>query len=134
MTKQPIKTGVAPEQPKDTHKSTCAFLKHPYADCTCEQPGVPILAADVNGKLLGEEKIRELNEFIKTSRTEQPNQNLMIVKTIEGLIGVVNHNLGKLNENTKMLSCHRNSLILQALEEIDIFQKTTMHDLRKAFE
>ena len=65
---------------------------------------------------------------------QQPNQNLMLVEEIKGLLSQVNDKLGKLNENTKFLSCHRNSLVLQALEEIDLHQRTTIHDLRKAFE
>lgn len=65
---------------------------------------------------------------------EQPNQNAMIVKTIQGLMSVINHNLEKLNTNTRMLSCHRNSLVLQALEDIDIFERTTLFELQKAFE
>lgn len=65
---------------------------------------------------------------------EQPNKELMIVKTIQGLISAVNRELGELNESTKLLSCHRNSLILQALEDIDIFERTTLFELQKAFE
>ncbi len=58
----------------------------------------------------------------------------MIIKTIQSLISVINNNLEKLSESTKFLSCHRNSLVLKALEEIDIFEKTTLFDLQKAFE
>ena len=60
-------------------------------------------------------------------------ENIILVKTIQSLMTVVNHNLGKLNENTKYLSCHRNPLVLKALEEIDVFQQTTLNDLQKAF-
>ena len=66
--------------------------------------------------------------------TEQPNQELMIVKAIHSLISAVSRELGKLDEETQMLSCHRNRLILRALEEIDLFEKTTLFELQKAFE
>lgn len=66
--------------------------------------------------------------------TEQPNQNLMLITEIEGLMSQVNEKLDNMKENTLMLSCNRPKLILQALEEIDILQKTTLFELRKAFE
>ena len=56
----------------------------------------------------------------------KPNVDLMLVMTIENLMNVVNHNLEKLNIH--------NPLAAQALEEIDLFQKTTLFKLRKAFE
>ena len=68
----------------------------------------------------------------RETEPEQPNQE--IVKTIQSLMTVVNNNLEKLNESTKFLSCHRNSLVLKALEEIDIFEKTTLFDLQRCFE
>ena len=92
------------EQPKNSkHSPTCAFLNHPYADCTCKE-------------------------------IEQPNQELMIIKIIQDLMTVVNNNLSKLDEETQMLSCHRNVLVRRALEEIDLFERTTLFDLQKAFE
>ncbi len=66
------------------------------------------------------------------NKTEQPNQ--VIVRTIQSLMTVVNDNLEKLNESTKFLSCHRNSLVLKALEAIDLFERTDLFDLQKAFE
>jgi len=69
-----------------------------------------------------------------TKPTEQPNQNLIMVKTIQIILSIVNDNLGKLNSNTFNLSCHRNPLVMRALEEIDLFEKTTLFELQKAFE
>ena len=61
---------------------------------------------------------------------EQPNTNAMIIKTIQGLITCVNDNLGKLNE----LAEDGNYLAQKGLEEIDLFEKTTLFDLQKEFE
>ncbi len=66
--------------------------------------------------------------------TEQPNQNLMIIEEIEGLISQANEKLDILNRNTYMLPCQQPILISTALEEIDLFQKTTLFELRRAFE
>ena len=62
---------------------------------------------------------------------EQPNQNLMIITEIEGLISQVNDKLVKLSDE---LSIPNRAYLLRALEEIDLFQKTTLFELRKAFE
>lgn len=79
-----------------------------------------------------ESRCPKCNRIIPTEL--QPNQNLMIITEIEGLMSQVNEKLDNMKENTWMLSCHRPKLISQALEEIDLFQKTTLFDLRKAFE
>ena len=63
---------------------------------------------------------------------EQPNKNLMIITEIEGLISQVNEKLGKLEEPWKYN--YKTLVKSQAIEEIDIFQKTTLFELRKAFE
>lgn len=65
---------------------------------------------------------------------EQPNQNLMIIEEIEGLLSQVNDKLNKIEvifttENPKPWQAKD-----LALEEIDLFQKTTLFELRKAFE
>ena len=67
---------------------------------------------------------------------EQPNKDLMIIEEIEGLMSQVNE---KVFELQKMIykgdsANKRYELISQALEEIDLFQKTTLFELRKAFE
>lgn len=62
---------------------------------------------------------------------EQPNQNIMIIEEIEGLMSQVNDKLIKLSEG---ISIPNRAYILVALEEIDMFQKTTLFELRKAFE
>lgn len=103
-----------------------------------ENKGVPILAADINGKLLEEKELRALNDYINK------HPNLKIIEEIEGLISQVNEKVedldvgafgavpndfdvsGKMNERAVLKS--------QALEEIDLFQKTTLLvELRKAF-
>ena len=67
---------------------------------------------------------------------EQPNQNLMIIEEIEGLLSQVNDKLKKLDYRsvTSKMSLKRDKTRSQALEEIDLFQKTTLFDLRRAFE
>ena len=63
---------------------------------------------------------------------EQPNSNAMIVKTIQSLMTVVNNELVKLGENSERMS--RKAVVLKALEEIDLFERTTLFELQKAFE
>ena len=65
-------------------------------------------------------------------KAEQPNQDLMIITEIEGLVSQVNEKLERLHEPTYDKKTY--NLISQALEEIDLFQKTTLFELRKAFE
>lgn len=69
--------------------------------------------------------------------TKQPNQNLMLIDEIEGLLSQVNEKLDGLNNNITNQEpgdSNRKYRVNQALEETDSFQKTKMHDLRKAFE
>lgn len=65
---------------------------------------------------------------------EQPNQNLMIIEEIEGLISQVNEKLLIVNITVPMDDSKQSKLIAQALEEIDLFQKTTLFKLRRDFE
>ena len=69
---------------------------------------------------------------------EQPNQKLMIIKTIQGLMEVVKDNLSKLDLLTELAPIdkmkERKTLIAQALEDIDLFEKTTLFELQKACE
>ena len=77
---------------------------------------------------------RTTNRFMKAlETTEQPSQELMIVKTVESLLSVVNHNLGKLDKLAAGSTKHK-VLVRKAFEEIDLFEKTTLFDLQKAFE
>lgn len=66
---------------------------------------------------------------LSCDKPEQPN--LKIIAEIEGLISQVNDKLYKIREfkRTKQLNIRT-----QALEEIDLFQKNTLFELRKAFE
>jgi len=63
-----------------------------------------------------------------------PNKEIMIIDEIEGLISQVNDKLNKINtvfttDNPKPWQAKD-----MAIEEIDLFQKTTLFELRKAFE
>ena len=66
---------------------------------------------------------------------EQPNQNLMVIEEIEGLMSQVNEKIHKLTfSHDSSDVTKKQTLWSQAIEEIDIFQKTTLFDLRKACE
>lgn len=65
---------------------------------------------------------------------EQPNQNLMIIEEIEGLLNQVNGKLYELSEPQPIIMKCQKTLRSQAIKEIDLFQKTTLFELRKAFE
>ena len=73
---------------------------------------------------------REINDGISLESCpdcpEQPNQNIMIIKTIQSLMTVVNDNLGKLPDSSPLKT--------MALEEIDLFQRTTLNHLQEEFE
>ena len=64
---------------------------------------------------------------------EQPNQELMLIQTIQGLMACVNDNFDKLCVLGSDTS-ERKTLIAKALEDIDIFEKTTLFDLQKEYE
>lgn len=82
--------------------------------------------AAVNGKLLGEEKIRELNEFIKTSRTEQPNQNLMTFEQIDGCCDIIEKLLKELVPKTEQVA--------SCITTHKSWHDNNLKHLRKAFE
>lgn len=136
------------------------------------KPGVPVLAADSEGKLLGETELRALDKHIKRNYKpdqpkcdkcedtgnvleprkdspsvdwepcpdypEQPNRNIMIIKTVQNLMTEANKNISKLEVlgSTTEITAKRKVLIGQALEDIDLFQKTTLQEMAegKAFE
>ena len=66
------------------------------------------------------------------ANSEQPNQSIMIIEKIEGLMSQANEELEKLDGGH--YSCVKAVKKGLALEEIDLFQKTTLFKLRKAFE
>ena len=79
-------------------------------------------------------KPTESFEGLRTiDKPEWPNQSLMIVKTIQSLITVVNDNLGKLDVLSIGSTKHK-VLIRQALEEINLFECTTLNKLQKEYE
>ena len=69
---------------------------------------------------------------LSCDKPDQPNQSLMIISEIEGLVSQVNERLEKLDGGH--YACVKAVKKGQALEEIDLFQKTTLFELRKAFE
>lgn len=79
----------------------------------------------------------EPSPYNAINKPEQPNTELMIIKTIQGLVSTANRELGKLDEmamKERKGIVERAVLIGQALEDIDIFQRTTLNELQKAFE
>jgi hypothetical protein len=64
---------------------------------------------------------------------EQLNKELIVIKTIQGLISAVNRELGVLDKLTSSKTKHK-VLIGQALDDMDIFQRTNLAELQKAFE
>ena len=86
-------------------------------------------------KCYSKAKFSELtNEDYEGCKPEQPNQNLMIITEIEGLMSQVNDKLVSIPIGSYIGSGERRKLMGQAAEEIDLFQKTTLFELRKAFE
>ncbi|MCK5016940.1 MAG: hypothetical protein KAS32_07690 [Candidatus Peribacteraceae bacterium] len=83
-------------------------------------------------------KTEDAEQPIKTGcaiPVDQPNQNLMIITEIEGLMSEVNERLDEIIITDKIPGDSVRKLRKsQALEEIDLFQKTTLFDLRKDFE
>lgn len=66
-----------------------------------------------------------------------PLENLKIIEEIEGLMSKVNEKLSDLNHPAAPATVKRANQIKSksyALEEVDLFQKTTLCELRKAFE
>jgi hypothetical protein len=51
------------------------------------------------------------------------NENIMHVVAIEGLLSQVNDHLGKISDDKRTVKS-------KAIEEIDLFQKTTLYELR----
>ncbi len=67
---------------------------------------------------------------------EQPNTELLIVKTIQGLMTCVANELDKLGFNREQhkLVCKAKVEIGDLIERVDLFEKTTLFELQKAFE
>ena len=75
----------------------------------------------VNSKEIAEQVLGQANKL------EQPNQSIKIIEEIEGLMREANKAIYKLEPfaHTKLKN--------QALEEIDLFQKTTLRELKSSF-
>jgi len=54
------------------------------------------------------------------------NENIVHVEAIEGLMSQANEHLDKIVPNYRKQRIAKS----QAIEDIDLFQKTTLHDLR----
>jgi len=65
-----------------------------------------------------------------------PNKNMMIIERIQGLMSEVNVLVSELEplSATAKVTCEKRTMRSQALDEINLFQTTTQHELRKAFE
>lgn len=80
----------------------------------------------------------------KNSKTKgEINKNLMIVEKIEGLMNQVNDLVSQLepglngfeqSSKDNEIRRRRRTMKSQAFDEINLFQTTTQHELRKAFE
>ncbi len=81
-------------------------------------------------KPVGCPDLEAMHLSIPNKTPEQPN--LKIIGEIEGLISQVNEKLVQLP--TDGLPQGKGQKREQALEEIDLFQKTTLYELRKALE
>ena len=91
------------------------------------KPETRVNKAEDAGQHLQESLCRE-------TEPDQPNQNLMIIEEIEGLFSQVNDKLYKLSGGQPVLMKCTVTITSKAIEEIDLFQKTTLFELRKAFE
>lgn len=60
----------------------------------------------------------------------EPNKDISIIDCIYGLLSQVNEKIEKLSASTK----EKVRIKHQALEEIDLFQRTTLSELREVFE
>jgi len=70
-----------------------------------------------------------------TCGPDQPNQNAIIIKTIQELTHLISNDLNKMMLIDMAVPANsKRVLISQAIEEIDMFEKTTLFDLQKAFE
>lgn len=108
-------------------------VEQPASDFRLQQPRVikPEMRAN-KGEDAGQAP-HPCNYVNQQRLTEQPN--LKIIEEIEGLISQVNEKIHKLIFTHKAANITRKqTLWLQALEEIDLFQKTTLFELRRSFE
>ena len=117
------------------------FLEKPELETLDYKPEYPCPDQQINDMYEKREKsdIEKLtSKSYKSHHFEQPNQNLIIITEIEGLLSQVNNKLydlspGDLTKYNAKVGEIRVELA-NAREEIDLFQKTTLHELRKAFE
>ena len=105
-------------------------LSYKPPKCALPDENGGVLATPIMSK---EEAEKTAREYFKT--TEQPN-HLMIIEEIEGLMTCVSNSIYKLDRQILTTANYQqpHKLIGQALEEIDIFQKTTLFELKKTFE
>jgi len=76
-----------------------------------------------------------INKHGLSSASTDVTKNIKIIEEIEGKISQVYEKLNDLYQEQIGLSrASSTKIAAQALEEIDLFQKTTLFELRKAFE
>lgn len=117
------------------HTAECRYYETGNKkDCNCKiKPASSSPATNGKTTPIIEPETRVENSEVVGQSFEQPNQNLMLLEETEGLLSQVNDKLYKL-ANDIPFSSKITGLRDKALEEIDLLQKTTIHDLRKAFE
>jgi hypothetical protein len=122
------------KQPASPPPATMGFNSHVF------KPETGVKKDEVVGQLLEQPIKSGVAMFANESggvlaNPEQPN--LTIILEIECLISQVSEKIGSLNvsgDNEMLINSKRLDLCQMARKEIDLFQKTTLHGLRKEFE
>ena len=101
-----------------------------------DKPEIETLSYEPKESCPIKKPLKDGQQPICGDKCEQPNQNLMIIEEIEGLMSQVNEKIYALTtlSGDGRITVKRTKLKGKVLEEIDLFQKTTLFDLRKANE
>ena len=105
--------------------------KNKESVCQPEQPKCKTCEGSGKGKLIGVKGgpnfFEPCPDCKKKSepKPEQPNQQIMLIKTIQGLTTAILHDISKLPESV---------LKAKAREEIGKFERTTLYELQKEYE
>lgn len=93
---------------------------------------------DCDGQPMSEQPESLRRTTIVPETTEQPNENKLIIETIQGLMTQVNEQVSKLGVlgATTEVTRERTALVGQMLEDVDLIQCTTLNEMAegKAFE
>jgi len=113
-------------------------LKQPECDClSCQTKAVVLKDVSVDKQFKAPYKINiGIKDKPNYRAVKLPNQNITLISTIESLMSIVNDNLIKLKPYNldEIIYQKQAGAKHRAFEEIDLFQKTTLFELRKAFE